>query len=101
VANRPGVADVALEVTDGLQRMGVGTEITVHLVERARANGLTLLTATTLWENRPARALLRRLGFRPCASRGAEVELELDLEPASHCAQAARASMRPHPVRGH
>jgi RimJ/RimL family protein N-acetyltransferase len=100
VANRPGVADVAFEVTDGLQRMGVGTEIAAHLVERARANGLTLLTATTLWENRPARALLRRLGFRACASRGAEVEFELDLEPASHCSQAARPSMQPHPVRG-
>ena len=51
-------------------------------VQRARANGFTLLTATTLWENRPARALLKRLGFRACASHGSEIEQELRLDPA-------------------
>jgi GNAT superfamily N-acetyltransferase len=101
VANRPGVADVAVEVTDGLQSMGIGTELAARLVERARANGVTLLTATTVWENRPARALLRRLGFCTRASRGAEVELELDLGSASACSQAARASVRSHPMHGH
>jgi hypothetical protein len=83
VADRPGVADVAVEVADELQSMGVGTEIAARLVERARANGFTLLTATTLWEKRPARALLRRLSFRARASHGAEIELELQIEPAS------------------
>ena len=37
------------------------------------------LTASTLWENVPARALLRRLGFRPTGSGDGVVELELDL----------------------
>ena len=57
VADRLGVADVAVEVADEIQNMGVGTELVARLLDRARANGITLLTATTLWENRPARAL--------------------------------------------
>ena len=61
-----------------------------RIQDDARTNGFTLLTATTLWENRPARALLRRLGFRARASHGTEIELELELarptitQPASN-----------------
>ncbi len=79
VAYRSGVAEVAVEVADELQSMGVGTELAKRVVRRARANGFTLLTATTLWENRPARALLRRLRFRARASQGIEIEFELEL----------------------
>jgi hypothetical protein len=57
-----------------------GRRLRLQPVRRARANGFTLLTATTLWENRPARALLRRLGFRARASHGSEIEYELELE---------------------
>jgi RimJ/RimL family protein N-acetyltransferase len=81
VADRPGVADVAVEVVDEIQNLGVGTALVARLVDRARANGITLLTATTLWENRPARALMRRLGFRARTSHGPEIELELELSP--------------------
>jgi protein lysine acetyltransferase len=81
VPDRLRVADVAAEVADEIQNMGVGTELAARLVDRARANGFTLLTATTLWENRPARALMRRLGFRARASHGGEIELELELNP--------------------
>jgi protein lysine acetyltransferase len=55
-ADRVAVADVAFTVADELQGMGIGTALARCLVDRARANGFTLLTATTLWENRPARA---------------------------------------------
>jgi RimJ/RimL family protein N-acetyltransferase len=79
--DRSGVADVAVAVVDELQRMGIGTELGTRIVGRARANGFTRLTATTLWENRPARALLRRLRFRAVVSRGAEIELVLELPP--------------------
>lgn len=85
VADRVGVADVAVAVADEVQSMGIGTELAARLVRRARANGFTLLTATTLWENRRARALLRRLGFSARASHGSAIELELELEPASDC----------------
>lgn len=79
-AAAPGVADLAVEVIDELQNMGIGTVLARRVVRSARANGFARLTATTLWENRPARALLRRLGFRARASQGGEIELELPLD---------------------
>jgi RimJ/RimL family protein N-acetyltransferase len=82
-ADRVAVADVAFTVADELQGMGIGTVLARCLVNRARANGFTLLTATTLWENRPARALLRRLRFRTRASQSSEIELELELKPTA------------------
>jgi GNAT superfamily N-acetyltransferase len=80
VADRLKVADLAAEVTDEWQGMGIGTALTRHTVQRARDNGFALLTATTLWENRPARALLRRFEFHAYASDGSEIELELKLD---------------------
>jgi RimJ/RimL family protein N-acetyltransferase len=80
--DRPGVGAVAVEVADELQGMGIGTALARRVVRRARANGLTLLTATALWENRPARALLRRLEFHARASDGGVIELELELDNA-------------------
>jgi GNAT superfamily N-acetyltransferase len=80
VADRAGVAEVAVVVADELQSIGIGTALARRTVWRARVNGFTLLTATTLWENRLARALARCLGFRARASHGSEIELELALE---------------------
>ncbi|MGH2887292.1 MAG: GNAT family N-acetyltransferase [Solirubrobacteraceae bacterium] len=77
---RPGVADVAVEVVDELQNRGIGTALAAAVIERARENGFRLLTATTLWENRAARALLRRLQFNTRARQRGELELELSLE---------------------
>jgi RimJ/RimL family protein N-acetyltransferase len=81
-ADRAGVADVAIAVADELQGMGIGTELATRIVRRARANGFTVLTAATLWQNRAARALLRRLQFRARASQGSVIELELELDAA-------------------
>jgi RimJ/RimL family protein N-acetyltransferase len=72
IADRPKVADLAVEVTDELQNMGIGSALARQTVPRARDNGFALLTATTLSENRPARALLRRLEFRAHARQGSE-----------------------------
>jgi RimJ/RimL family protein N-acetyltransferase len=72
-----GIADFAIVVSDELQHMRLGTGLAAQLVERARVNGMTRLTATTSWENAPARALLWRLGFYARASAGHEIELEL------------------------
>jgi RimJ/RimL family protein N-acetyltransferase len=82
-AGRPRVADVAVEVVDEHQNHGIGTALAAAVIERARENGFALLTATTLWENRPARALLRRLRFRTRARCRGELEFELALEPFS------------------
>jgi RimJ/RimL family protein N-acetyltransferase len=79
-SGRAGVAEIAVVVADELQSMGIGTALATRTVERARANGLTLLTATTLWEHLPARALLRRLGFRAHAGQGSAIELHLRLD---------------------
>ena len=83
VPDRPKVAELGVEVSDELQRMGIGTALARLTAQCARANGVALLTATTLWENRPARALLRRLEFLARASHGNEVELELELDRPS------------------
>jgi GNAT superfamily N-acetyltransferase len=48
VADRPGVAEVAVEVLDEIQNMGVGTTLVARVWDRTRANGFTLLAATTL-----------------------------------------------------
>jgi RimJ/RimL family protein N-acetyltransferase len=72
-------AELAVEVADELQRRGIGTALCIRVVERARENGLTVLTATALWSNQPARRLLRRLGFHARRSQGREIELALVL----------------------
>jgi GNAT superfamily N-acetyltransferase len=79
---RPGVADVAVAVADEMQRRGIGTVLMDRLITCAQANGFHLLTATTLWENRAARALLRTMGFQATGSDGAEIELALRLDVA-------------------
>jgi len=60
--------------------MGIGTALTTLMIQHAHASGLKSLTATTLWENRAARGLLRHHGFRGRRSRGPEIEHELKLE---------------------
>jgi RimJ/RimL family protein N-acetyltransferase len=88
---RAGAADVAIEVADDLQRNGIGLMLAEALIRRARENGIDVLTATTLWENRAARALARRVGFRARSSAGNEIELELQMDAArTAIAEAAR-----------
>jgi RimJ/RimL family protein N-acetyltransferase len=72
-------ADFAVTVADEWQGRGVGTRLAARLVEAARANGMTHLTAMTLWDNAGALALLRRLGFRRTGSDGHALEYELAL----------------------
>jgi len=76
---RAGAADTAIEVADDLQRNGIGLMLTEALIRRARENGIDVLTATTLWENRAARALARRVGFRARSSTRSDIDLELQL----------------------
>jgi ribosomal protein S18 acetylase RimI-like enzyme len=82
-ADRADVAEVAIEVADAFQRIGIGRALASLTIQHAHANGLTLLTATTLWENRAARGLLRHHGFRARQSRGGEIEYELNREEFS------------------
>jgi RimJ/RimL family protein N-acetyltransferase len=76
-------AELAVEVTDELQRRGIGTALCMRVIERAQENGFTVLTATALWSNQPARRLLRNLGFLARRSQGREIELALVLSTAT------------------
>jgi RimJ/RimL family protein N-acetyltransferase len=80
-ADRANAAELAIEVVDELQRMCIGTALAGLTIQRARTNGVTLLTARTLWDNRAARALLQQHGFRVVDRDGSEIEYELALEP--------------------
>jgi acetyltransferase len=73
------VADFAITVADEWQGRGVGSRLAAQLIRAARANGMTQLTALTLWENAAARALLRRLGFRQAGFDGDALEYRLAL----------------------
>jgi 4-oxalocrotonate tautomerase len=99
IANRPNVAEFAVEVADELQNMGIGTALAKHTVQRARDNGFALLTATTLWENRSARALLRRFEFHAYASDGSEIELALKLDASSDGPESTPAIERKQPPK--
>ena len=83
-ADRAGVAELAVEVADDVQCLGIGTQLARRVVDRARANGFSVLTATTLWENRDARALLRRLGFRACWIRHGSIDSQLQLHHGAY-----------------
>ena len=79
-ADRRDVAEVAIEVLDAFQQMCVGTALAGLTIERARANGVAVLTATTLSDNHGARRLLRHHGFRAVGRAGGEIEFELALD---------------------
>jgi len=79
--DQPDVADVAIEVADDLHRQGIGIALAIRTLDRARANGFTRVTALTLHDNAPARALLRLLHFHPRSRCGHEIEFGLELTP--------------------
>ena len=73
------VADFAVTVADEWQGRGIGTRLATRVIEAARANGMTKLTAITLWENGAAIALVQRLGFLRTGYDGDALEYELAL----------------------
>lgn len=54
-------AEVAFEVADEHQRLGIGSALTAELLADARAAGITEITALVSSDNRAAVSLLRRL----------------------------------------
>ena len=72
----PGTADVAVFVIDAWQGQGIATMLVRRLVRHADEQGIARLAGSTFAENRPARAVLRRLGFGTRAIGGGVVELE-------------------------
>jgi len=73
-------AEVAIEVVDGWQRLGVGTALLVALTERARAGGIRRFHMSMLRDNRAARALAGHFGPATVLSAaGNVVELSYSL----------------------
>ena len=54
-------AEIAFEVADELQHLGIGSALTAELVADARAAGITEITALVASDNPAALALLRRI----------------------------------------
>jgi RimJ/RimL family protein N-acetyltransferase len=78
-ARREDTADLAVAVVDEWQGRRLGTRLAHQAIQRARANGFALVTGTTFWDNRPARRLLRTLGFNTVGYDGALLDMELRL----------------------
>lgn len=72
-------ADVAIGVTDAWQRRGLGSLLLSRLIDRARAAGLTALTATALSENVGSLRMLHGAGFALTTRDGITNDYRLDL----------------------
>jgi acetyltransferase len=73
-------AELAVIVSDGFQKRGIGTEIVRQLVEFARDEKLQRITASVLFENRPMQKVFERVGFTLRQSAEADsLEAELVL----------------------
>jgi GNAT superfamily N-acetyltransferase/succinyl-CoA synthetase alpha subunit len=57
-------AEVAFLVRDSAQGQGIGKALVENIIEAAKAEGLTKLTAELLADNKPMRNLLEKNGFR-------------------------------------
>lgn len=64
VVVKPGQAEAAFIVVDAYQGQGIGSILVRHLVELARAAGLTELVAEVLPENTAMRKVLGKFGFK-------------------------------------
>jgi len=60
----PAVVEIALEVADDYQGLGVGTLLVDALTTHAVARGIRRVRATLLPENEPSRRLVSRIGVR-------------------------------------
>jgi RimJ/RimL family protein N-acetyltransferase len=71
-------AEVAVAVDDAMHGRGIGRCLATRIIEHARRVGIARLTASTHADNKPALALLARLGFRLQAT-GPVLEFQRDL----------------------
>jgi acetyltransferase len=72
--------EVAVIVSDGYQGHGLGTELVRRLVHVARAEKMARVVGSTMFENKPTIAMLKRVGFqlsRNFEDRAVEAEMNL------------------------
>ena len=65
-------AELAVIVSDQFQKRGIGSALVRQLVDFAREEKLTRVTATVLFENRPMQKIFERAGFHLEQSRDPE-----------------------------
>jgi GNAT superfamily N-acetyltransferase len=91
----PEEAEVALEVADACQGLGIGTAMLELLAERAQAAGIRRFVGHVLPTNRRMLDVFRDLGFAERAAfEEGVVRVELGLEPTSRSRGARRARAR-------
>ena len=73
IVTEPGKAEVAFIVIDSCQGKGIGTMLTRHLINLARAAGLKVLMAEILHENVAMSEVLGKCGFRASPSPDPQV----------------------------
>jgi ribosomal protein S18 acetylase RimI-like enzyme len=81
-ADRPGHAELAVAVADDWHGRGLGSALSEALLAHARRTSVVALTGSTLSENVPAQALLRRLGFKRIGASAGVSEYLLALRGA-------------------
>jgi GNAT superfamily N-acetyltransferase len=77
----PYAAEVAVAVDDGWQHRGIGRRLLTELADRARAEGITRLTAYVGSDNGPVRRWIARLGGVALAQDGDAVVYSVSLDP--------------------
>ena len=87
-SDRPGHAELAFAVVDEWHGRGLGSALTESLLAHARRTHVVALTGSTLSENTPARALLRRLGFKRVGTASGVSEYVLALRAGAMPAAA-------------
>jgi RimJ/RimL family protein N-acetyltransferase len=87
--DRPGHAELAVAVVDEWHGRGLGSALSEALLAHARRTQVVALTGSTLSENTPARALLRRLGFKRVGAASGVSEYLLPLHGAEALTAAA------------
>jgi acetyl coenzyme A synthetase (ADP forming)-like protein len=86
---RPGRAEVALEVADPMHGMGLGTLLVGHLAAAAEAAGISVFTADILAENHRMLSVLRESGY-PVTARASYGVIHVEL-PTSLSHEGLRA----------
>ena len=82
-ATDPTSAEIAAEVTDPYQGMGIGRRLMCELGRIARERGITRFDARTFFENKAAVSWVRNSGWRAATTLdGPELEISVEIPAA-------------------
>jgi GNAT superfamily N-acetyltransferase len=78
----PTCAEAAVTVLDAYQNRGIATVLLHRLVDRARGNGISTLTASVMWENRALLDGLRSFGAEVMPSEPGVASVRVAVPPS-------------------